>query len=643
MTRVTMPPPAHSDNPPQSQTQMQMQTQSQSQLQSQSQTQLRPNLTAHHRSTSSVTSHQTDSPAGTPPVSGTTATQHKEQKAKGERKHVKGGGKYGRVSSNKALHKLSRQTSTHNNNNHNQTNNDNLKEFQAPWDKPHKSSTNLNRQKNHSQTALKRNRSSADVQHSAGSTRRPKTSDGPHGKKRPNSVHFELGIGTPGKLESEEDNEEGWEEASSSASPALSRSANTSAKQSAVNSAVSSRHHSPLSSPKSKKPTAGDSATDSAKESSVDSFDRIGSVKKNTTTNRTSKSSVDAKVITEKLLQRTPSHLASETKMSMATAKPTPKMAHTPSSSADQASGMGKSMGASTASGNQELISRFVGDSGTPGESSPKFPPPDHGRESRTGGVNGDGREKNVNGGNGEMARAKSMGNLTRHDVDEEEESALLPRTRKSSTSGINGLPNAYNSRTQQKLWLQRASSNIEPQREGLGALSLLNGGLGMGNHGGGSGMGFGPVMGMGIGMGNCMGGYLMGGDVKGDPRIKVQLERTGLEYLVVRRHQDPVGRGVKRLEKIGVLGHGGKNIPGHGNGYGHSKSASVSRAGSLRERSGNWNAKKGTRQSFEGDERERGSDTERDGGGSGLDEDNVSALLRGLWEKGFEGSGSAD
>jgi hypothetical protein len=30
------------------------------------------------------------------------------------------------------------------------------------------------------------------------------------------------------------------------------------------------------------------------------------------------------------------------------------------------------------------------------------------------------------------------------------------------------------------------------------------------------------------------------------DPRIKLQLERTGLEYLVVRRHQDPVGQALK-------------------------------------------------------------------------------------------------
>ncbi|KAK6597518.1 hypothetical protein H4I95_09789 [Botrytis cinerea] len=557
-------------------------------------------------------------PAGTPPASGATATQHKEPKAKGERKHVVGHGKYGRVSSNKALHKLSRTLSSHNHNNHHShtTSNDNLKEFQAPWDKPHNSSTNLNRQKNISQTALKRNRSSADVQNSTGQSRKSKNSDEQQGKKRPNSVHFELGIATPGKTEVEDDNEEGWEEASSTASPALSRSANTSAKPSAANSAANSRHQSPLSSPKAKRTNGPDSVRDFAK-GSIDHFDGNGSVKTDTNTkaNRSSYSTADAKLITEKLLQRTPSHLASETKMSMATAKPTPKMAHAHSGSVDRSTGMVKSMGASTASGNQELISRFVGDAGTPGENSPKFPPPDHRGESRTGAINGSALEK-PHGGIGEIARAKSMGNLTKHNVDEEEESALLPRSRKSSTSGVSGPPNAYNSRTQQKLWLQRASSNIEPQREGLGALSLLNGGIGMGNHGGANGMGFGPGMGMGMGMGN--GGYLMGGDGKGDPRIKVQLERTGLEYLVVRRHQDPVGRGIKRLEKMGELGHGGKNIPGPGNGHTHSKSAS----------------------SYDGEE--RGSDTDRDGG-SGLDEENVAALLRSLWEKSFEGSGSAD
>ncbi|PQE26886.1 TORC1 subunit TCO89 domain-containing protein [Rutstroemia sp. NJR-2017a BVV2] len=535
-----MTPPAPSENPPQSQSQ------------------LRPNLSAHHRSTSSVTSQQTDSPAGTPP-----ATQHK---TKGGQKHVVGhkhGYTHGRVSSSKSLHKL-------------------------PRDK-NNSSSNLVR-KNSSQTGLKnlkRNRSSADVQDKdPASTRRPTSSDGTEGKKRPASVHFEIGDSTPGKAVDEGD----WEEASSSASPAISRSASISAKQSAANSTTNSRSETPIPSP-SQKSIASSNATGGK-----------GATKQST-------SSADAKVITEKLLQRGPSHHSTTTKMSLATATPTPLAGHTPSSSIDRAGAMGvKSLGPGTASGNQELISRFVGGSGTPGENSPKFNNVNHeALQSRT--------SANTNG-NGELGRARSMGNLARHnDIEDEEESALLPRSRKSSTSGTPVPPNAYNSRTQQKLWLQRASSNIEPAREGgLGALSMLNGG------GGGMGM-----TGSGLGLGNMYDGR--------DPRIKVQLERTGSEYLVVRRFQDPIGRGIKRLEKMGVVG--GKHIPGKGlNG------SALSRNGSLKERNGNTSRRSVLKQNYDDDRSGSGGDGDAKLNG---EDEGIGALLRSLWDKNCDMGGSAD
>ncbi|KAM3065188.1 hypothetical protein ACMFMG_010384 [Clarireedia jacksonii] len=520
----------------------------QSELPSQSQSQLRPSLSAHHRSTSSITSQQTDSPAGTPP-----ATQHK---TKGGQKHVVGH-KHG-----KALHKL-------------------------PRDK-NNSSNNLLR-KNNSQTGLKnlkRNRSSPDVQDkNSANNRRPTSSDGTEGKKRPASVHFEIGDSTPGKAIDEGD----WEEASSSASPAISRSASISARQSAPNSTTNSRPETPLQSP-SQKSIASSNATGGKG-----------------ATNR-SASSADAKVITEKLLQRGPSHHSTTTKMSLATATPTPLAGHTPSSSIDRAGAMGgKSLGPGTASGNQELISRFVGGSGTPGDNSPKFNNVTHeALHSRT--------SVNTNG-NGELGRARSMGNLARHnDIDDEEESALLPRSRKSSTSGTPVPPNAYNSRTQQKLWLQRASSNIEPAREGLGALSMLNGG------GGGMGM-----TGSGLGLGNMYDGR--------DPRIKVQLERTGSEYLVVRRFQDPIGRGIKRLEKMGVVG--GKHIPGKGvNG------SALSRNGSLKERNGNASRRSVPKQNYDEDRSGSGGDGEAKLNG---EDEGIGALLRSLWDKNCDISGSAD
>ena len=498
----------------------------------------RPEL-GGHRSTSSI-----HSPAESP----STNSLHLNGKTKAH-KHVVGR-PHARIPSNKSLHKL---TKAHG---HEGSHSD-LKKLTR-----NSSATSL--KKNNSHASLKRNRSSADI------PKRPKSSQGQ--EKRQTSVHFEIG--------DQDQDDPGWEEASSSASPALSRSASrlsshpSSAKQSANNTAPQSPLHSP-------KAAIADGATERQ------------SVRPH---------NADAKIITERLLQRTPSH--NTTKISMTTATPT---AAVRSQSPDS---MGKSH-LSTSNGTpklgskEDMVSRFVAGSGTPSENSPFL---NNGKETKHAAD--------------EVKKSKSMGHLSRpghtyvEDDDDDTESALAPRSRKTSAT------HAYNppqqSRTQQKLWLQRASSNIEPQQMAPGAaingLSGLQGGL----------------------------AGLVGTGFDGrDPRLKMQLERTGLEYLVVRRHQDPVGLALKRLGQLPgaernrlIAAQGPKKsdtAAGAGAGaYGLSQSLKESRRTGKEKRQ---------RSSFDGGTQ----DDVRLSGRTNADDASVGAMLRSIWEKNYDLSASAD
>ncbi|KAE8453397.1 hypothetical protein EG329_010258 [Mollisiaceae sp. DMI_Dod_QoI] len=506
-----------------------------------SQSQTRPALAAQ-RSNGSA-NNETDSPAGTPPQHGRTKTA----------KHVVGAGRtHARVPSTKGLHKLTKG--------HAEGSHTDLKKL----GKQASSSTNL--KKNSSHVSLKRNRSSPDVQ------KRPRSAQG-H-EKRPASVHFEIG-----------DQDDAWEEASnpSTASPAFSRSASRSAvssgQSSAKPSANNSRPQSPPQSPAPSKTSAAAANANGANE------------------RQNSRHSADAKVITERLLQRASSHHNS-TKMSLATATPS---GHSPES-------LGKSQ-SSTLNGtpqtgsNNEVVSRFVGGSGTPSENSPFL----HNRHKS------DPPKAAVD----EVKRAQSMGNLTRRDSDEE--SALAPRSRKSSQSSNYYPP--QQSRTQQKLWLQRASSNIEPAQMVPGA--ALNGLTGL--HGG-----FGGT--------SLVGGAGYDGR---DPRIKLQLEKTGLEYLVVRRYQDPVGKALKRLQQLPGA-EKNRRIPPT-----RTESSGVNRYGlsqSLNQNRGRGKDKPspttGGGGSYDG---QAGSHDDAGISDRANDDDGVGALLQSMWQKSFDLSASAD
>ncbi|KAH8684692.1 hypothetical protein BGZ60DRAFT_398103, partial [Tricladium varicosporioides] len=480
---------------------------------------------------------------------GSPSTSPPHSKAKGQKHVVHGGRIHTRVPSSKGLHKL---TKAHGNDG-----------SHTDLRKLGKNSSATNLKKNSSHVSLKRNRSSADV------PKRPKSSNG-H-SKRPASVHFEIG-----------DQEDAWEEASSSASPALSRTGtiSRSGQSSAKLSANNSQPHSPtLQSQHRSDAPPSNGARDHA---------------------------ADAKIITERLLQRTPSHHTTTTKMSLATA--TPK-GHSPESPGHaRSSNMnGSTLNSTPQVGSKEDVSsRFVGGSGTPSENSPFLHNP---------------RRKSQDSiKHEEVKRAQSMGNLTRHDSNEDdEESALAPRSRKTSIHAYNP---PQQSRTQQKLWLQRASSNIEPTQMAPGV--AINGMAGLHN-------GFG-------------GTPLVGAVYDGkDPRIKLQLERTGLEYLVVRRHQDPIGLALKRLNQLpGAEKY--RRIPPPNSGRKPELAGSAGRYGLSQSMKENRNRTKDGNKvdSYDGGGQSGGSQDDTGLSGARDEDDSVSTLLRSMWDKNLDFSTSA-
>jgi hypothetical protein len=529
----------------------------------QSQPQKRPPL-GGHQSTNSITSNtHSDSPSA-----GTSPHQH-GAKPKGQKHvvHHSTSKLHKRVPSNKGLQKL---TKAHGNDGSHT-------DLQS---KKNASATNL--RKNHSTVSLKRNKSAGEV------TKRPKSSSSSKSDKKANtSVHFEIG--------DTDDGEGAWEEASSSASPALSRAPSRSGQSSSKPSA----HNSHPTSPRAESPPRQ---------------------QKNIPANGARAHTADAKIITERLLQRTPSNTTT-TKMSLATATPT--SGHSPDSNALDRSTTATLNGTPRTGG--DVVSRFVGGSGTPsGESSPYIQNP----------------RRSVSKGE-EVKRAQSMRNLT-HDEssppsDDERSSnrsSLAPRSRKASLTHTGYNPPPAN-RTHQKLWLQReASSNTEPQQMAPSGM-----GLGLNLHGG--GFGATPLVGANYD--------------RTDKRIKAQLERTGLEYLVVRRHQDPIGLALKRLDKLPGADRN-RRIPSQSRRGTGTESNTI---GSLRGRSGlsqslrentTGNGTAGTRtngtvtaaRSFEGDV-DGGSDTTAGIGSERRDDGSVSAILRGMWDKSYEFGASAD
>lgn len=575
------------------------------------------------RSTDSNRSN-TDSPSSTPP-------QHHKSKGASKHAHVVGGSRlHSRVPSTKGLHKSHSKVHA----NDYTLSHPDLRKL----GKHAASSTNL---KNVSHSNLKRNRSSADVP-----ITRSRSDSGHTGNKKATGVHFEIGDSNTEDADADAD---GWEEASSTASPTLSRSGQSSARPGA--SANNSRSHSAPQSPTARTQVSPSKTRDTNADTTATNGDRDSDRER-----QTARHVADAKAITERLLQRTPS--LNTTKMSLATATPTstrPNTATASSEASQVAAHNGVTSGPTyngSAGSSEALVSRFVTGSGTPGDSS--YLSSSKSRHAPTpSSASNDPKPDEA------PKRAKSMGHLNRlntgaHSSDEEDNaSALTPRSRKPSHGGgpISGYIPPQQSRTQQKLWLQRASSNIEPQQLPPGQPGLGLGGLGLGLHGGLSATG--------------LVGALGGGSYDGrDLRVKLQLERTGMEYLVVRRYQDPVAKALRRLRVLEVF-DGNKKAP---SGAAPVKGGSIGRAAARRSMGPIPSSKSATgvpvgseggsttpvRLSYDGGSRSTAAGTSgsHENGsaiaiGSGArptpQDDETNAMLRRIWEKSYELSGSTD
>ncbi|KAF7542210.1 hypothetical protein G7Z17_g11781 [Cylindrodendrum hubeiense] len=209
--------------------------------------------------------------------------------------------------------------------------------------------------------------------------------------------------------------------------------------------------------------------------------------------------------------------------------------------------------------------------------------------------------------------------------TDEADDSALAPKKSRRTAA-----PPAQTSRTQQKLNLQRASSVIEPGQ----AVS-----------------GVGGVVGANSVMGVTGPGY--DGGSSRDPRVSKLLERTGLEYLVVRRYQNSVSRSLDRLSQLPGM-EKSQRIPrintAAANGkrsidptMRHTRNVSMPDARRpITPRRPNSIRTNGAASSFDGEDETRVN--ERLSGSSlvgGSEEDGTAAVLRNLWEKSMELSAS--
>lgn len=439
--------------------------------------------------------------------------------------------------------------------------------------------------RNSSHVALKRNRSIVERPKSAGTLRRTPSHVGLQGNKGilpRTSVRFDLGNDIEGQ-------EDGWTEASASASPNVSRAHSRANSEGGLSSGRSSAK--PPASNNNSRP--GSVSTSPTRRNQGTSSDWTSS----RDTNRNI--APDARQITSRLLQRTPSHNAPP-KMSSVSVTATPGN-RSPDLYGQSRAGM---LNGTPGRKQDEVVSRFVGSGpGTPGDGSPYLVARAPGRLEP---------QKRLDEGR----RAQSMANLTRreshHDDNDDEQRALQPRSRKSSTGRYDALPP---SRAQQKLWLERQSSNIEFRQ--VASLSGLNGFTT--THGGPA------IIAPGAGF---------------DGRTEMTpLQRAGTEYRVVRRYQDPVGDAIKRMHKVAGADKTRK-IP-----LRSKQRSDIGGRNELSEslkgiRNGDSGANNGDLHSFEGPGSRPGSvGSERSRGHDA----SVDAILRGLWEKSFELSASAE
>jgi hypothetical protein len=570
-------------------------------------------------------SHDSDSQA-----SDHTSSQSTHHRPKPHKQHVVGAGRlYSRVPSTKALqhkphhHHTKASNTTSTNRRHPSPSPERPPERPPMLSAAHRrttsdvrlsrdtSASNLRKNTSHSNLHLKRNRSHVEV----GKRSRPAASaaavaaaaaavaprrssshkDVTRLKGAKGTVHFDLGTDGNDEVDADAHDDE-WVDASASASPYLSR------RGSAASSSAQA-------------PGKPDERADSADNPNITPSDA-----QDTPDNPDRERVQHKEYLTSRLLRRTPSQGAPP-KMTTDTAV-VPARSVSPDSGLSRASStlyesprtahvLPTTVGSSNNNAD-ELTSRFVSGPGS--------------------GVNPEtGSFYSPTNTVARVKRPKSMGSLHREnrhsmtdDPDDEDESALAPRSRGSTYKAAP----AEKSRTQQKLNLQRASSTIEPVPAG--------GGVGA------------------VGASPLLGGAAYDNR---DPRIGKLIERTGQEYLVVRRHQNPIARSIARLQRLPGADRNQHISKTNGaNGSVHSKKSSelnsAARYG-LSPSLGDAHRSQPQAPRREGSVRTNGASPNYEAdddrvhlsGASyvGGEDEGVAALLRNLWDKSMELSASQD
>ncbi|KAF5027638.1 hypothetical protein F66182_264 [Fusarium sp. NRRL 66182] len=463
-----------------------------------------------------------------------------------------------------------------------------------------KSSSSTKLVKSPSHSKLKRNRSHTEVGKRTRSAELKRASSTtivyqPQTSAGKSQVHFDLG--------NEEDE---WVDASGSNSPYLSR-------KGSLNSSNHSVHH-PDDRPGSSRPitpsdlavlsTAADQQQDDPEEQHSSSPDRETAHQK--------------EYLTSRILKRTPSHGAPP-QMSADLVQISPRR-FAPASADTRESGT------LTGSNQDELTSRFVEAAGSGLTSQGSFYRPPRGDFDRFNDPPQKPRSVTSLQGDREDRREPPT-SAPREEVDD---SALAPKAAQRSAA-----PSAHASRTQQKLNLQRASSVIEPGQAvgGVGGV-----------------VGHTPLIGVG--------GPGYDGANSRDPRVGKLLERTGMEYLVVRRYQNPIARSLERLNHLPGMNKT-LRIPrsntASANGKRsmdltmrqHTRNVSMPdpRRPPTPKRPNSVRTTNGAPSSYDGND-DDGRLTDRLSGSSlvgGDEEDGTTTLLRNMWEKSMELSASTD
>lgn len=437
-------------------------------------------------------------------------------------------------------------------------------------------------QKSASQSSIKRNRSQGEIHKRTRSTDKLKRHSGGTATHRPRSsksqVHFDLG--------SDGQDEEEWVDASGSNSPHLSR-------KGSINSSVQSSLR--------PAPTGANSRPDTPledvqQEHSTPDRERVH----------------HKEYLTTRLLQRTPSHGA-------------PPQITSDMAQADQTKISSDSSGhdtpSSTLPGSSKdgLTSRFVNTPGSGITSEGSFYRPE-----TSNGPEPEEPTRSVKSTTS-LSQPRNTPELAQI-IDDRDDSALVPKPARR----VAGKP-AEQSRIQQKLNLQRASSAIEPGHNVPSATGNIGSSALIG-----------------------VGGPGYDGASSRDPRMSKLLERTGMEYLVVRRYQNPVARSLTRLGRVPEI-EKTRRIPRINTGSTNNKRSMDSATRHVRNVStgdprrpitprNTTSIRTNGGSSFEGEDDNRLN--ERLSGSSlvgGEDDDGTAAILRSLWEKSMDLSASGD